>query len=90
MTKQFSAGNRIQISSDYHWAKGVLGTVMEPPGYVVNFADGWDGIHRNVSSLKGTLIFYWIKFDEAQMDSDGDGPYAEAEIDSEYLIRRDG
>ena len=90
MTKPFSAGNRIQISHEYHWAKGALGTVMEPPGYVVNFADGWDGLQRNVTSLKGMLVFYWIRFDTAQMDSDGDGPYAEAEIDSEYLIAQDG
>jgi hypothetical protein len=86
MSKDFSPADRIRISEDYHWASGELGTVMQPPGYVVNFADGWDGVYRKVSSLKGTLIFYWIKFDLPQMDSDGDGPYAEAEIDSNYLV----
>jgi hypothetical protein len=62
---------------------------MQPPGYVVNFADVWDGIHREVSSLKGMLTFYWIKFDLPQMDADGDGPYAEAEIDENYLLSQD-
>ena len=90
ISKDFSLGDRIRISDEYHWAQGVLGTVIEPPGFVVNFADGWDGLHRNVPSLKGMLTFYWIKFDIPQMDSDGDGPYHQAEIDSEYLIRQDG
>jgi hypothetical protein len=89
MRKDFSTEDRIQVSPDYHWAQGVLGTVMQPPGYVVNFADGWDGIHREVSSLKGMLIFCWIKFDLPQMDADGDGPYDEAEIDANYLLPQD-
>jgi hypothetical protein len=87
MRKDFSIGDRIRVSAEYHWAKGVLGTVMQPPGYVVNFAHRWDGIHREVPSLKGMLIFYWIKFGPPQIDADGDGPYAEAEIDSDYLLQ---
>lgn len=82
----FSVGDRIRVSSDYHWAKDELGTIMQPPDFIVNLADGWDGIHRNVPSLKGMLTFYWIKFDLPQRDFDGDGPYAEAELDSAYLI----
>lgn len=87
MSEDFSPGDRIRISEDYDWAKSELGTIMQPPGYVVNFADGWDGNHRNVPSLKGLLVFYWVKFDQSQIDTDGDGPYDEAEIDSDYLIR---
>ena len=87
MSKDFSPGNPIRISEDYHWAKGELGTIMQPPDYVVNFADGWDGNHRNVPSLQGLLVFYWVEFDQPQIDADGDGPYDEAEIDSDYLIR---
>jgi hypothetical protein len=68
-------------------AKGELGTIMQPPGYVVDFADGWEGDHRNVPSLKGWPIFCWVKFDQAQIDADGDGLYDEAEINSDYLIR---
>jgi hypothetical protein len=33
------------------------------------------------------LSFYSVKFDQSQIDNDGDGPYAEAEMDSKYLIR---
>ncbi len=67
----------------------ISGSIMQPRDYVVNFADGWVGIHREVSSLEGMLIFYWIKFDLPQMDSDGDGPYDEAEIDANYLLPQD-
>ena len=86
MSKVFSPGDRIRISEDDHWAKGEFGTIMQPPDYVVNSADGWDGTHRYVSALKGMLIFYWVRFDQSQIDADADGPYAEAEMDSDYLI----
>ena len=81
----FSRGDRIRVSADYHWAKGAIGTVMQPPDYIVNMSDGWEGIYRKVSSLKGMLTFYWISFDKGQIDADGDGPYGEAEIDFNYL-----
>ena len=29
--------------------------------------------------------FHWVVFDEAQWDSEGDGPYQEAEIDADFL-----
>ncbi len=48
-------------------------------------SDGWRGNIREVESLRGILSFYWVKFDEPQLDADGDGPYHEAEIDSDYL-----
>ena len=48
-------------------------------------SDGWQDNIRLVKSLRGILSFYWIKFDEPQIDVDGDGPYQEAEIDSAYL-----
>ena len=28
---------------------------------------------------------FWIKFDEPQMDVDGDGPYSEGEIQAEFV-----
>ncbi len=85
MSKDFSAGDRVKVSTDYHWAKGAIGTVMQPHDFIVNMSDGWEGVYRKVSSLQGMLTFYWISFDEGQIDADGDGPYAEAEIDSNYL-----
>jgi hypothetical protein len=85
MNKLFSAGNRIKVSENYHWAKNAIGEIIQPPDCVVGMSDGWKGNVREVESLKGVLLFYWIKFDESQIDFDGDGPYHEAEIDAEYL-----
>ena len=52
-------------------------------------ADGWHGVWRHVNSLKGLLTFYWVVFDQPQIDADGDGPYGGAEIDSAYLVSAD-
>ena len=81
----FSIGDRVKISDSYHWAPGVLATVAEPPTPVANLADGWHGPWRQVTSLRGPLTFYWVQFDVPQIDADGDGPYAGAEIDADYL-----
>jgi len=55
MSKDFSAGDRPKVSADYHWAKDAIGTVMQPPDFIVNMSDGWEGIYGKVSSLKGML-----------------------------------
>jgi len=86
MDKHFSLGDRIKVSDKHHWAKGVMGTVIHPPTSVVEFSDGWRGVHREVPSLRGRLLFYWVRFDSPQLDADGDGLYAEGEIDSSYLL----
>jgi hypothetical protein len=39
-----------------------------------------------VKTQQGLFAFYWVEFDERHRDSDGDGPYASAEIDGRYLI----
>ena len=86
MNKHFSLGDKIKISDKYHWAKGVRGTVIIPPASVVEFSDGWREVYREVASLNGKLIFYWVKFDSPQLDADADGPYAEGEIDANHLL----
>ena len=85
----FSAGDRVRVSDEYHWAQGVLGSVVQPPDVIVRMSDGWRGLYREVDSLKGVLIFYWVRFDRPHRDSDGDGPYSEAEIESSYLLPAD-
>lgn len=68
-----NAGDRVQIRTEYHWAQGATGTIvdhLEP---------------RIVESLRGPLLCYWVEFDEPQHDADGDGPYVEAEIEANAL-----
>ena len=88
MAKEFLIGDRVEVSMNYHWAKGQLATIAEPPTPVVDMVDGWQGPWRIVEGVKGPLKFYWVEFDEPQRDADGDGPYFGAEIDSEYLTLR--
>ena len=77
--------DKVQIAENYHWAKNATGTILNPPNYILEISEEWDGISRKIKTPKGKLVFYWVIFDEPQFDSDGDGPYAEAEIDSQYL-----
>jgi hypothetical protein len=62
-----------------------LGTVREPPGYILKLADGWRGNVREVQGVKGQLFFQWVEFDEPQRGADGDGPYGGGEIQVDYL-----
>jgi hypothetical protein len=68
----FQAGQRVLVSTAYQWAGGAAGTVMERAP-------------RTVSALRGLVTFVWVRFDSPQLDPDGDGPYAEAEIDASFL-----
>jgi hypothetical protein len=86
----FSAGDRVKVSEQYHWAKGAFGTVVQPPDAIAAMSDSWRGLHREVPSLRGALIFYWVRFDRPHRDADGDGPYSEAEIESSYLVPAEG
>jgi hypothetical protein len=62
-----------------------LGTVKKPVSN--QWLEGYEkGCSREVKSLRGMVTFYWIEFDEPQIDADGDGPYSEAEIESEFLV----
>ena len=74
----FLINDRVRVSSDYHWARGAAATICRHPG--------GNGVTRTVDSLRGPLEFYWVRFDEGQMDSDGDGPYQEAEIEASALL----
>ena len=85
MKTKLSVGSRIKISENYHWAKNATGRIAQPPNYIVQTSDGWKRHFREVKTLKGISTFYWITFDESQFDADGDGPYQEAEIDSNFI-----
>ena len=84
MGEILTVGSRIKISESYYWAKNATGEIAPPPAKIIETSDGWNGIARKVSSLKGSLLFYWVKFEVPQIDADGD-VYHEAEVDSNYL-----
>jgi hypothetical protein len=70
-------GQKIRIRDEYHWARGATGTIMIHPAN--------KSLTRAVQARIGEKIFVWVKFDVAQIDADGDGPYIEAEIDLDFL-----
>jgi len=78
---KFFAGNRVRISEQFFWAKGATGTISEPPGAVVAISGPWDGnLTRQEESRLGAKTVYWVWFDEAQFDADGEGPYSGGQI----------
>ena len=72
-------GDRIRISSAFSWAKGVTATVM----------GGVQGDRMKYSRVIYTsdsrLVFYFVAFDQPQVDDNGDGPYVGAEIEARYI-----
>jgi len=78
---RFFAGDRVRVSNDFFWAKGATGTVSAPPDAVTKISGAWDGgLTRMEVSALGTNIVYWVWFDEAQHDADGNGPYRGGQI----------
>ena len=73
---RFAENDRVLISEDFFWAKGVIGTISAPPPAVVAISGRWEAdlTMQEVSAL-GENTVYWIYFDEPQFDADGDGPY---------------
>jgi len=87
----FSIGSRVQISVDYHWAKGAYGTISALPDFCVESVEGqglMGDCWRLVNTTSGQQKFYWIVFDKPHYDSDGDGPYRETEIPEDMLIEQ--
>jgi len=72
-------GDRVRVSPLCPWAKGVSATVI---GGVLGDAMKY---RRIVPANDGLRIFYFLAFDQPQVDEEGDGPYIGAEIESHYL-----
>lgn len=84
MNKHLTVGDRIKIAKDYHWAKNATGEIIKVPDHIIEIADGWKDNIREVTTAQGNIYFYWVKFDEPQIDEE-DGSYFEAEIDSNFI-----
>ena len=79
------AGTRVRVSSEDFWPKKAIGTISIAPRAVQELTGDWQGHYRVVQAVKGPLIFYWVQFDEPQLDDDGDGPFIAAEVEAAYL-----
>lgn len=88
MERSFAEGDRVQVSNQFFWAKGAIGTISSPPAQVTALFGPWDrGLTRQENSALGANIVYWVWFDEPQYDADGDGPYKGGSIWESALTR---
>lgn len=80
--KPFAVATPVRVRRDPHYGPGPwpdkpIGTITGLP------IDG--AAFKSVATLRGPQRHYWIVFDEPQRDGDGDGPYAAAEVEEEYI-----
>ncbi len=76
------------MKGNWNFLNDCKGTISYPPEYAVRLvADQHpgEGIHRFVQGRKARIEFFWVKFDEPQMNGDGGGPYLEGEVEAEYI-----
>ncbi len=78
----FLAGDRVNVSADFFWARGAVGTIAKAPSEITMLSGPWDngGLTRQEQSSLGENTVYWVWFDEPQADADGDGPYRGGQI----------
>jgi len=76
-------GTRVRVRRDSRFGPGPW--PAEPTGTVRPSPLG--APFELVSTTSGQQRIFWVVFDEAQRDADGDGPYASAQILEQYLER---
>jgi len=80
-------GDRVQVSQSYHWAKGQTGSVVSTRQG--SFGGGLlQAIRRRLRIMRGVEPV-WVRFDQPQIDPDGDGPYEIATLTPDALQRLD-
>ncbi len=72
-------GDRVRISSLCPWAQGVTGLVIG------GIAGDRMRFRRTVAASDGPRIYYFVAFDEPQIDDSGGGPFIGAEIEARYI-----
>lgn len=85
ITKKFKIGTKIKIIEDCGFKAGATGTINYPPDVEIITEQFNNNFFRKDEFLEEEKIFVWVVFDEPQRDSNGDGPYDEAEINTKYL-----
>jgi hypothetical protein len=83
----FQPGARVVLVGHWEFEDGIVGTVANPPDMMVELAGKgeWSGCRRVFTSTKGSVVSYYVVFDEPHDDGSGDGPYSGAEIDEGSL-----
>ncbi len=79
MRREPLIGDRVRISPHSAWAQGATGQVIG------GIAGDRMRFRRTVPASDGTRVYYFVAFDQPQIDDEGDGPYIGAEIEARYL-----
>ena len=84
----FESGDKVIIEGDWNFPITCSGTISVPPDSAIRLVEDsepWNGIYRLIKGRNNLLKYYWVKFDNPQFDSDGDGPYYEGEVEEIYI-----
>jgi hypothetical protein len=74
-------GARVRVIKDPDWD----GPWMREFDGVIDALGGPEPVRHHLA--RSGELTYWVRFDEPQMDSAGDGPYRKAQIWDRYLRR---
>lgn len=74
-------GTRVRVRRDPQFGPGPWPS--EPTGTLVVGPDGKQ--FSEVSTQQGIQRTYWVRFDEPQLDPDGDGPYESSQVLEKYI-----
>jgi hypothetical protein len=83
---EFANGLRVRVAPHAFWRGGAIGTVRPFPGSVTELVGDTEKCTRVFQGARGPLTMVWVVFDEPCQDGEGDGPYRQGEIMSEYLV----
>jgi len=80
----FAVGDRVKVRRDPDhgpgpWPDEPTGTVADHP--LAPEGQSWVATAMRYRARRT----YWIRFDEPQLDADGDGPYSDSEVLERYL-----
>jgi len=83
----FAVGQRVRIVGHWEFTDGIVGTISLPEAFQLDLAEvgEWQGHRRIVRGPHGSIVFYYVRFDQPADDGSGDGPYAGAEIEGKCL-----
>ena len=84
---RFAPNDRVRVSRSFTWAREASATVSVGSGATHS---PFGNYFRDVPGAHGQIRCYWLVFDVPQIDADGDGPYAAAEISEKYLEPLEG
>jgi len=88
--KDLKPGDRVKIKGHWNWPNDCIGVIAEPPEFACQLVadqEPWQGFSRVVKGRKGPITFFWVTFEESQLDGDGDGPYTGGEVEADQITK---